>query len=452
MTAGERFWNLFRGTRRARQLARPGESCRRLGIESLESRQLLAITLSAISSQAVVAGAPLNVALNGSDTLGNAISYSVSVSNSTLTNAQGAAAQLTTTVEGQSGTGSMALTTNPSLSITVSNTTGTVSGTMVFQLFQNLVPNAVSEITTLVNNDFYNGLDFWRVVNGFVIQGGDPNGNGTGGPGYQWDDEYNPNLQFTGTGVLAMANSGPDTNGSQFFITDGPQRELDFRYTIFGFMTEGANILQEIENVPVQAQNTGNASSTNTEVSSPVNAVEMTNVTISPDTQNGVLQLSAPAGTTGSATLTVTATDSVTGDTFTTPPFQVTVGADTTVDPPFLNRPTTGIPPIQTTVNTSQSFTIPGLDVNGNAINYMAVVPSADSSDLTVSVNSTTGVGTVTPINGASGVFSIEEGVSAPNPSSSDPIAFDYQLVPVYVAPGAQAASSFNRAATTSPI
>ncbi len=438
MNVRQRFWNLFRYTRGARRLARPSGSRCRLGIESLESRQLLAVTWSStIANQTVLAGAPLNVALNGSDSLSNAITYSVSVTNSSLTNAQGAAVPLGYTVEGQSGSGSSAApTTNPSLSITVSDPADSISGTMVFQLFQNLVPNAVNQITNLVNGtssngvDFYNGLDFWRVLNGFVIQGGDPNGNGTGGPGYQWDDEYNSNLQFTGTGVLAMANSGPDTNGSQFFITDGAQRELDFRYTIFGFMTEGADILQEIENVPVHTQPSFD------EVSAPDNPVTMTSVTTFTDPQNGVLQLSAPNGTTGTATVTVTAVDSVTGDS-TSQTFQVTVGADTTVDPPFLNRPTAGIPPIQTTVNTPVSFTIPGLDVNGNAINYTATVSSAESSDLTVSVNPTTGEGTLTPINGASGVFSIEEGVSAPNPSSSDPNAFDYQQVPVYVAPGA---------------
>ena len=136
------------------------------GLESLESRQLLSITLPTISSQTVMAGAPLNVALNGSAS--DAISYSVSVSNSTLKNAQGTAEPLTTTVEGQSGSGSTALTTNPSLSITVSDPTDNISGTMVFQLFQNLTPDAVSEITSLVNKDFYNGLDFWRVVEGFM--------------------------------------------------------------------------------------------------------------------------------------------------------------------------------------------------------------------------------------------------------------------------------------------
>ena len=179
-----------------------------------------------------------------------------------------------------------------------------------------------------------------------------------------------------------MANSGQNTNGSQFFITDEAYRGGDFTYTIFGFMTEGASILNAIENVPVHAQ-----PSTNTEVSAPNNTVTMTSVTISTDTQNGVLQLSAPNGTTGTATVNVTATDSVTGAT-STQSFTVTVGADTTTDPPFLNRPATGIPAIQTTVNTSAVLPSPVSNVNGNAIYYTATVPSADAGDLTVSINS----------------------------------------------------------------
>ena len=233
-----------------------------------------------------------------------------------------------------------------------------------------------------------------------------------------------------------MANSGPDTNGSQFFITDGPQRELDFRYTIFGFMTEGGSILQQIENVPVHAQ-----SSTNTEVSAPNNTVTMTSVTTFTDTQNGVLQLSAPAGTTGTATVTVTAIDGVTGDS-TTQTFQVTVGADSTVDPPFLNRPTSGIPPIQTGSNTPVSFSIPGLDVNGNAINYTATVQPANSN-LAVTVNSATGQATLTPSNGVSGVFSIEEGVSASSTAIRRSIT---KWCPSMSTPPRPAASSFSPA------
>ena len=238
-----------------------------------------------------------------------------------------------------------------------------------------------------------------------------------------------PNLQFTSPGVLAMANSGQNTNGSQFFITDEAYRGGDFTYTIFGFMTEGASILNAIENVPVHAQ-----SSTNTEVSAPNNTVTMTSVTISTDTQNGVLQLSAPNGTTGTATVNVTAADSVTGAT-STQSFTVTVGADTdhrsAVPQPARYRhsgdPNHG-------EHVAVSFTIPGLDVNGNAINYTATVPSADAGDLTVSSTARPAWGRSRRSTGPA-AFSALRRQSAhrvlhPTPSDTEP-------VPVYVAPAA---------------
>ena len=95
----------------------------------------------------------------------------------------------------------------------------------------------------LVEANFYDNLTFHRVVPDFVIQGGDPPGDGTGGPGFQFDDEFHPDAIFTGDAQLAMANSGKDTNGSQFFVTIGPQRHLDFNHTIFGQLVRGRDVL-----------------------------------------------------------------------------------------------------------------------------------------------------------------------------------------------------------------
>ena len=118
---------------------------------------------------------------------------------------------------------------------------------------------------------------------------------GREGPDSNTTTRVDSALQFTSAGVLAMANSGVDTNGSQFFITADETRWLDFRYTIFGFLTEGDSIRRAIDGV-----------STDSNTDKPVNTVTMTSVTTFTDTQNGVLRLSAPVGTTGSADVTVT--------------------------------------------------------------------------------------------------------------------------------------------------
>ena len=122
----------------------------------------------------------------------------------------------------------------------------TSDGSMTFELYANEAPLAVNNFVSLSRDGFYDGLTFHRVLEGFMAQGGDPTGIGTGSPGYRFEDEVDPNLIFDSRGILAMANSGPDTNGSQFFITFVPTPHLDGNYTIFGKLIDGDTVLSAI--------------------------------------------------------------------------------------------------------------------------------------------------------------------------------------------------------------
>ena len=110
----------------------------------------------------------------------------------------------------------------------------TNKGEISLKLFADLTPITVANFVNLAKRGFYNGLKFHRVIKEFMIQGGCPHGTGTGGPGYQFQDEFVPELKHDKPGILSMANSGPGTNGSQFFITHVPTPWLDGKHTVFG--------------------------------------------------------------------------------------------------------------------------------------------------------------------------------------------------------------------------
>lgn len=122
----------------------------------------------------------------------------------------------------------------------------TNQGNFTINLFGEKAPKTVSNFIFLAKDGFYNGLTFHRVITGFMIQGGDPAGNGTGGPGYSFEDEFDSSLTFSKPGILAMANSGPNTNGSQFFITVAPTPNLNNLHTIFGEVVEGNDTVAKI--------------------------------------------------------------------------------------------------------------------------------------------------------------------------------------------------------------
>ena len=122
----------------------------------------------------------------------------------------------------------------------------TKRGTIKIKLFDDKTPKTVDNFVTLANKGFYNGLKFHRVIADFMVQTGCPEGTGRGGPGYRFADEFHPELKHDGPGVLSMANAGPNTNGSQFFITHVACPHLDGKHSVFGRVTEGQDVVNAI--------------------------------------------------------------------------------------------------------------------------------------------------------------------------------------------------------------
>ena len=146
----------------------------------------------------------------------------------------------------------------------------TTEGSFKVRLFDQEVPDTVANFVGLAegtkewthpgtqqkmtNTPFYDGIIFHRVIKDFMIQGGDPLGQGIGGPGYKFKDEFHPSLRHGKAGILSMANAGPNTNGSQFFITLGPTPHLDNRHSVFGEVTEGMDVIRRIGTTPTGRQ------------------------------------------------------------------------------------------------------------------------------------------------------------------------------------------------------
>jgi peptidyl-prolyl cis-trans isomerase B (cyclophilin B) len=123
----------------------------------------------------------------------------------------------------------------------------TNKGNVVLELYPEHAPKTVNNFVFLANQGYYDGVSFHRVIPGFVVQGGDPTGTGRGGPGYQFEDETKGNPLEHETKVISMANAGPNTNGSQFFITLEPQPHLNGKHTVFGKVVEGAEVVDRID-------------------------------------------------------------------------------------------------------------------------------------------------------------------------------------------------------------
>ncbi len=383
----------FQTARNSLRSSNPQRLFRRPRLEPLEERCVLSLpTLAPIVDITVDSGAPIHIALDGFDLDGDALSFSVSSTNSSLE---------MFIPEG-----------NRSLNISVDG-----FGDMVFELFEQRAPNTTARIAELVEDGFYDGIIFHRVIENFMIQGGDPSGTGSGGSGVEFDDEFHADLRHSGVGVLSMAKSGDDTNDSQFFITAGPTRYLDFNHSIFGQLVDGEDVRQAIAAVGVDGSD------------KPTADVTMDSVTVFFDQENGVLMLSAPEGTTGEADVTVTVDDGNGGTAQQT--FHVTIVEDAINDNPFLLP----INELHTTAGQPITFDLSALDVEGDAVVFNGYA-TADAADLLLEINDDTGEAVLTPGDGVAGVFSIFIGVRSTDGSWDDSVA-DFQSIPVLIDPAA---------------
>jgi len=348
-----------------------------------------------ISRVALLSGSPLHVALVAGPVEG-AITYSAESSDPLLE--------------------ASVLTGNRSLSVVVAG-----YGAMVFELFEQRVPRATSRIASLAESGFYDGVTFHRIIDGFVIQGGDPTGTGSGGSDLgPFDDQFNVDLQHNRRGLLSMAKSVDDSNDSQFFITEAATRTLDFQHSIFGLMTRGEAVREAISGVPVDAN------------SRPITPVVMESVRVVQDGGAAVLMLKAAQGVRGTATVTVTATDA--SGAVAVMSFDVDIAPDTTDSNPFL----ADIPLLVGKVDTPYSFTLEAIDVEGDPASFLdqetlannnLQAPVIANPDLVYVVDFATGVVTITPQNGLSGLqtFTVATGVRVS--------AIDYQVVTIDLQP-----------------
>jgi cyclophilin family peptidyl-prolyl cis-trans isomerase len=228
-------------------------------------------------------------------------------------------------------------------------------GDMTFMLFHDLTPHTVDVIQGLTAGGMYtSNTIFHRVIAGFMNQGGDPLTNGTGGPVFHYNDEFNPRAIFSGNGQLALANSGKDTDGSQFFITVAPFRSGDFGYTIFGQLLRGFDVLSNINNTATDAN------------SRPLADIIITRTSFVPDNFDTVLTLAGTNSVGVAGTISVIADDGAGGRA--TNSFTATTVTDTQNEPPFLYPAT--VTNLVAPINTRLTNIISALDLESNAVSW----------------------------------------------------------------------------------
>jgi cyclophilin family peptidyl-prolyl cis-trans isomerase len=303
-------------------------------------------TIVPIADVTIQAGAPLHIPLDGFDFEGDPLTFTATSSNPSL---------VSTYIPQD----------NRSMRINVED-----FGVMTFELFDDRVPRVTDAIAGLAEQGVYDGVIFHRIIDTFVIQGGDPTGTGFGDPTIpDFDDQFHVDLQHTSAGVLSMAKAGDDTNSSQFFITAAPTRFLDFNHSVFGQLVEGEDVRRAIAQVETDTSDR------------PVNDVVMHDVQIIVDQENAVLMLKAPEGASGEADVTVTVRDP-SGLTHSRT-FRVTVEPDTFNGGPFLED----IAEVRTTVNTPVEFELRASDVEEDLVVFDASAPGSPPFTFTLEGN-----------------------------------------------------------------
>ncbi|WP_442485021.1 peptidylprolyl isomerase [Aeoliella sp. SH292] len=376
-------------------------------LEGIQSLQVLAAAagvlipvgdtpfLADIPDDILLVGSPLHIPLDGYDPEGGPLTYTITTSN------PGVAATL--------------LTGNRSMRVNVAG-----FGDMVFQLFEDRASRATDQVIELAESNFYDNVKFHRILNNFVIQGGDPTGTGSGGSTLgDFDDQFHLDLQHNRTGLLSYAKSSDDTNDSQFFITEGGSaslRNLDFNHTVFGILVEGEANRAAISDTAVVQQ------PTSSEVSKPAVDIVMESVDIFTDTENAVMMLKADSTVTGPVDVTVTVTNSK-GETFQRT-FTVNVQNDTVNGRPFLND----IAPVSIVSGNSAQIQLGSQDAEGDPVVYEA----SKIGNINYTYNITPqGLLTVTPPSGFTGIMEIGVLVRRETPTSSTD--FDTQIIRIEV-------------------
>ncbi|QDV67387.1 Putative peptidyl-prolyl cis-trans isomerase [Rosistilla carotiformis] len=371
-----------------------------------------------VGNQTVGVGSPLHIPIDAYDPDGQPLTVTVTSSDPSLLEAS-------------------VISGNRSLRLKIAN-----YGDMVFELYEQRAERPTARIIELTEDGFYDGITFHRILDDFVLQAGDPTATGAGGSDLgDFDDQFHEDLQHNATGILSYAKTSDDTNDSQFFITEGDSRHLDFNHSIFGQLVEGEAVRDAISEVPTDS--TGRLT---TAFANAFGQITIEEASIFTDNENSVIMLKPTGSGTGPVNVTITVTDSDGNQT--SQVITVNVTADNQLNSngkPFLGD----LSDVATTAGQAATIQLSSTDVEGDAVTYAAF--KVGSVGYTTSVNQSTGEVTVTPPAGFVGTFEVQVGVKAASSTvtQADSTAFDLQTLSVTVQASALQGVTLNAASDT---